>query len=622
MRNFLRVLMLVLVFVLAFSVLVACNDKPDDGSTDGPTDGTGEDDGDTTKKLTITFTYIDKNGNELKDVDGYSSYTMKNIKYGEDAPRAYKVDDVKSFEKYVITGWNADKEAAKAGTADANAVKNIKKDTVLYSVVREKELKKVTFLKPDGTTVIGTLDYLEGSALGKEAPRPTVAGEYFKQWKFVANSEEGKQNSTTSCIYGACSFQAVMGATDGTIGLVAKDSVKLDGKKDAAYGVKNPEAGEIGAAYLALNNQKTSNDSYLVGQTYTSDGKEKVGTYASPSEVKADTWMLWDGTSIYLLIEVYDTSLTCRNDAYVKKGIDAYFNDGIELWYCFEQNATLTENKTRVGLAAAGDNIEGVAAGQAKYALPRSEYNGKRTGIGGGRSTHFDDIEYAVRNYIYEEDAGRDLTGLDPKGVTAPSYTIELKIPAKPEAKADETKALYPNGEKLEGADLQEFIETGLINGTPGAKQDINDISYYAFTEVDPLQVGDYVRFCLQVNDLRITKEDLDFKYLDDISATLADLKETSEGCAMTETDFAENKSGLFELDENGKWINAKTSGMFTAAGSTQHNLSMYLMFSLGGDANGSYKVEKFQKDPEDRKAQIMIGTDGQEYNRPSEAEE
>jgi len=101
MKNFLRVLMLVLVFVLAFSVLVACNEDPDDGSTDGTTDGTGEDDGDTTKKLSITFTYIDKNGNELKDVDGYSSYTMKNIKYGDDA-RAYRVDDVKSFEKYVI----------------------------------------------------------------------------------------------------------------------------------------------------------------------------------------------------------------------------------------------------------------------------------------------------------------------------------------------------------------------------------------------------------------------------------------------------------------------------------------------------------------------------------------
>ncbi len=618
MKNFLRVLMLVLVFVLAFSVLVACNDKPDDGDTDGTTDGTGEDDGDTTKKLTVTFTYIDKNGNELKDVEGYSSYKMKNIKYGDDV-RAYKVDDIKSFEKYVITGWNADKEAAKAGTADANAVKNIKKDTVLYSVVRDKEVKKVTFLKPDGTTVIGTLDYLEGASIGKEAPRPTVAGQYFKEWKFVSNSEEGKENSTTSCVYGACSFQAVMGATDGTIGLVAKDSVVLDGKKDAAYGVKNPEAGEIGAAYLALNNKKTSSDAYTVEEPYiNSKGEEKFGSYALPSVVKADTWMLWDGSSIYLLIEVYDTTLTCRSDAYVSKGLDSYFNDGIELWYCFEQDATLETNVTRVGLAAAGDNIQGVAAGQAKYALPRSEHNGKQTGIGGGRSTHFDDIKYAVRNYIYDEDADRDLTGLDAAGVEAPSYTIELKIPARTEGKADETKALYPNGEKLTGIDLEDFRMTGRLYGKQVESNNIDD---YAFTPGDDLMVGDYVRFCLQINDLRISRDELNSGNYFDSPKDLAELQGTDEGCDMTEAEYKKSNIALYELGENGKWVNAKTSGKFTAAGSTQHKLSMYLMFSLGGDANGSYKVETFAKG-DVREEQVMIGKDGQEYNRSLEVEE
>lgn len=612
MKNFLRVLMLMLVFVLAFSVLVACNDDKGDGNTDGTTDGTEEDDGDTTKKLSITFTYIDKDGNELKDVDGYASYTMKNIKYGDDA-RPYRVDDVKSFEKYVITGWNADKEAAKAGTADANAVKSIKKDTVLYSVVREKEVKKVTFLKPDGTTVIGTLDYLEGAAIGKEAPRPTVAGQYFKQWKFKANSEEGKQDSTTSCIYGACSFQAVMGATDGTIGLVAKDSVKLDGKKDAAYGVKTPEAGEIGAAYLALNNAKTSNDAYTMGETVPSTGE--AGSYALPSDVKADTWMLWDGSSIYLLIEVYDTKLTCRNDGYVSKGIDSYFNDAVELWYCFEQDATLTTNVTRVGLAAAGDNIEGVEPGEAKYALPRSEYKGALTGIGGGRSTHFDDIKYAVRNCIYDA----DITGLDPNGVTAPSYTIELKIPAKTEGKADETKAVDATGAKLKGVDLENFRATGRLYGVPA---DIDDIESYAFTPGEDLMVGDYVRFCLQINDLRISVDELNSGNYFDSPKDLAELQETPEGCALTQAEYDKNGIALFELGDDGKWISAKTSGKFTAAGSTQHNLSMYLMFSLGGDANGSYKVEKFQKHPDDRKAQTMIGKDNQEYVRPLEAEE
>lgn len=555
----------------------------------------------------VTFKYIDRYGDELKDIDGSSSYTLNFVRYGTDA-RENKSNNPKFFEKYVIIGWNADKEAAKAGTADASAVKSIKKDSVLYSVIRDKEFKKVTFLKPDGSA-IDTLDYLEGTAIGKEAPRYVIAGQYLKRWKFVSNDEEGKQDSTTSCIYGDCTFKAIMGYTDGTIGLT-QDTVMLDGKKDAAY--------TTSGAYLALNNQKTPHDAYTVFEQYTDyAGIPAYGNYADPTTVKADTWMVWDGAYIYLLIEVYDTTLTCRNDAYVRKGIDSYFNDAIELWYCFEQDASLTQNRTRVGLASAGDNVEGMPRGGAKYALPRSEYKGTVTGIGGGRSTHFDEIKYAVRNYIYDANAGKDLTGLDAAGVEAPSYTIELKIPAKTEGKADETKALYPNGEKLTGIDLEDFRATGRLYGRPAESNNIND---YAFTDGEKLEVGDYVRFSLQVNDLKLSFEDLSSGEYYDCPRDLWELKETNEGTDLTQEEFDRNSINLFELDPStGKWINARTRARFTAAGSTQYNLDMYLCFSLGGEATGSYKVAKFQKNPDDRRAQIMIGIDGQEYIRPEQ---
>ena len=335
--------------------------------------------------------------------------------------------------------------------------------------------------------------------------------------------------------------------------------------------------------------------------------------------------MLWDGDYVYVLIEVYDTTLTARNDAYVKGGVDSYFNDAVELWYSFEQDATLTKNNTRVGLAAAGDNIEGVAPGQAKYALPRTWYSTYQTGIGGGRSTHFDNIEYAVRNHYYDSQLGRPVDGLDGAGVTAPSYVIELKIPAKPEAEADLTKAVDASGEKLTGTALEDFKATGLL---PGKNKESNNINDYAFTTVDNLMVGDYVRFCLQINDLKILADDLanTSKYFD-TPASLQELQALPGGTSLTQAEYDKVGVKLFEFDggANGtqQWVAVKQYDKFTAAGSTQNELSMYLMFSLGGsETDGSYKVESFAKHLDDRKKQTMVGKDGHEYIRPTEVVE
>ena len=607
MKQLLKVLTLVLVLVLAIGVLVACGEETPstgDGNGDTNNDGTNDDPGkdkpNTDGEFTVTFVYIDKQGNPLADVGGYTQKLHPRIEYGKNA-RNTNTDSVTAFEEVVIIGWNADKEAAKAGTVDEGCIKNITEDKTVYSVVRAKEEKTVTFQNSKGET-FKTVKVLEGAKIDNSFARPSEMGRYFKEWQFAANNEEGKRDSNVNCIYGSCTFKAVMGATDGTIGKVASNAIKLDAKKDAAYATSG--------AYLAHNTAKMANDAKTVA-----DG----GTYMVPT-VKADTWMVWDGDYIYLLIEVFDKSLTCRSDAYVKSGADAWCNDTVELWYNFEQDATLTKNSTRVGLGAMGD-IE--TKGDAKYALPRSVYNGAETGIGGGRSTHYDDIEYAVRNYVILAGTGDDMSDLSTDGQAKPSYIIEFKIPAWTEGEADLNYAYKDwdgaKKEKLTGTDLESFKKTGRLYGVDASVDNINS---YRFTPGTQLQSGDFVYFCLQINDLKISIDDLNFqakKYLD--TPTLAEAKEFVEalGYVWDETTTLDSKIMLYEFDKTtGKLKGASTTDRFSATGSTQYNLTMYLMFSLSGDENADTKVYGFRADLTDTKKQVMLDKDGKVYTRPS----
>ena len=602
MKQFWKVLTLMLVFVLAFSVLVACNKDGDGANTDGNTDGTeGEKEGDVNGKFVVTFKYIDANG-EIADKDGYKEGKQKNIAYGKDA-RDNRAGDVTLFEKYVIVGWNRNESEAKNGKVDENALKNITEDTTVYSVVRAKVKKTVTFVGANGAS-LGTREYLEGSALGKDAPRPTVSGQYFKKWEFVSNEEPGTTDSNEGCIYSNCTFKAVMGYTDGTIGKT-NDTIQLDGKKDPAYVTSN--------TYLALNNKKQADDSKVVGN---GDGGRKDAEC-----IQADTWMVWDGSYIYLLIEVYDTALTYRSEAYSKGGVTAWCNDAVELWYTFEQDATITKNETRVGLAASGDRA---IAGDGMYAQPRGIVDGTVYGIGGGRSTHFEEIKYAVRNYIMLENEGGDTTGLDASGVEAPSYVIEFKIPAKTEGQADPAYAYKDwsgaKEEKLTDDDLDKYNKTGCLYGKDAAS---NNLENYRFTSGDTLLDGNYVRFSLQINDLRITLDELSTgTYFD--SYTITELQ------AMDPSYPKDGKGGFDEVNKGVKlWtkdgdkiVAASTRDKFAAAGATQRNVADYIMFSLGGEAVGSYNVYGFRKDATDYTKNVMLDKDNQVYVRPAEVTE
>ena len=567
------------------------------GTTGGGTTGGGdEEEGDPNGRFTVTFKYINTAGEEIEDLEGYTESLQRNIRYGNNA-HDIKTEDVTLFDNYVIIGWNRDMLQAMAGTIDENALTNIKSDRTVYSVVRAKVKKTVTFIAANGAS-LGTREYLEGSALDKGAPRPTVPGQYFKKWEFFSNNEAGKTDSSQYCIYGDCTFKAVMGATDGTIGMTSTP-ILLDGKKDQAYTTSN--------AYLALNNQKQVDDAKTVDMV--------DGFRADASCVKADTWMVWDGSYIYLLIEVYDTTLTFRSEAYTKGGVDAWCNDAVEIWYTFEQDATITKNETRVGLGASGDRTH---PGDGKYALPRSEYKGTPTGIGGGRSTHFEEIKYAVRNYIMLENEGGDTSGLDANGVEAPSYVIEFKIPAKTEGQADPAYAYKDwsgaKEEKLTGDDLEKYNMTGLLYGNDPTS---NNISNYRFTDGEDLMVGDYVRFSLQINDLRLTLEELaGGTYFD--SYTLPELQYIDP--SYTKYDYDRNQIKLWTFDGS-KVVAASTRGKFAAAGATQRKVADYLMFSLGGDAEGSYNVAGFQKDLADYRKNVMLDKYGHVYIRPDVVE-
>ncbi len=506
---------------------------------------------------TVTFKYVDPNGNAMADWRGYTEKTVMNIGYGKEAKNDL-FEDPTAFADYVIIGWNEDLAKAKAGEIDENCVKSVKSNKTVYSVVREKVYFEIKFKNPDGT-VFNTVSMKEGSAVDDTIPHPVCPGKYFKMWQLV----EEDVDSSINCIRDDCSFVAVFGSTDGIIGKVAKNTIILDGKRDEAYNTSG--------AYLPVNLKRQADQetagSYDVNTVNPNTGS--TGTRGVPT-VDVDTWIVWDGDYIYLCIEVSDKSLVGRNQLYVKGGIDAYLNDAVELWYSFEQDATLTKNETRVGLDAMGT---------ATYALGRS------LGIGGGRSTHYDEIKYHVRNNLLG-DTGSDLSrtgyvgnaewkssadGEEPEYLA--SYIMELKIPAWTEGAADIS---------IPGIDTK----TGRL---PGKAEDSNKKEDYAFTSGMKLQAGDFVRFNIQVHDLMISQSEMTgavgtyFWDCPPIAKVLDD---------WPRYDPFKHKTMLFATDGNGTITGqADTYGRFSAAGNTQRDVEQYVMFTLGDTGEAETKI-------------------------------
>jgi len=519
-------------------------------------------------KFTVMFNYIDLDGDPMPDMDGYTRKQVKNIQFGKDV-RDSVLGDVQRFDDYVIIGWNADLAQATAGVIDPDCTKNIRSDKTLYSVVRAKETFTVTFKKADNSD-FQTLQLKEGSVIDDSIPRPVQMGTYFKAWALYSEDSE----SSLACIRDDCEFIAVVGRTDGVIGKVAAGSITVDGIKEDAY--------MTSGAYLPVNT------------TLQADR----GTTRAEATVDADTWLVWDGDFIYMLMEVSDKSLVGRADAYVKGGIDAYLNDAVEIWYSFEQDGTLTNNETRVGLDAMGT---------AKYALPRSSFKGVITGIGGGRSTHYEDIQYAVRNYLlgatgsdlsrtgYVGNVAWDGTGAEPEYQA--SYIIEFAFPAWTEGAADTTKGADP--------------KTGLL---PGRSVESNNIEDYAFTSGDKLVAGDFVRFNLGINDLMISQREMTGAP----GTYFWDCPPEGIAYGWPGAEWARHNSMLYATDGAGNIVGmANTTGLFSASGNTQRELQYYVMFSLSDTSEAQTKVWSMgKKTVDDRAVPTMLKSDGTEYVR------
>lgn len=526
-------------------------------------------------KFTVIFMYVDPMGDPMADVYGYTQRTVKNVPYGEMAWDEL-MDDPQAFVDYVIIGWDADFD----GIPDYD-YEYVTEDLVLYSIVRPKEQYEVTLLRSDGT-FYDSVTVTEGAQLDpSHLKAPVELGKYFKGWEPV----DPYSPSTLDCIMEDCSFIARVGSADGTIGKVASDTILLDGVRDDAY--------TVSGAYLAFNKYRQADQeitaSYDVNTVNPNTGN--MGNRAVPT-VDVDTWIVWDGDYIYVCIEVSDKTLVGRSRAYAKGGIDAYLNDAIELRYCFEQDYTLKANHTRVGLDAFGT---------ATYALPRS------LGIGEGRSTHYDDIRYAVRTALtaigsdlsptgYVDGVSWDKASGAAEPESCPSYIVELAIPAWTEGVAAD----------IRGVDKK----TGRI---PGASLDSNAPEDYAFTTGDQLVAGDLVRFSLQVNDLSLTREQMTgatgtyFWDTPPMSNVLAD---------WPAYDPAKHTSMLFATDGEGRITGeASIYGIFSAAGNTQRDLSQYVWFSLGSDGTAETKIWSMTTEGW-RNTSVFLDEHGQKYVR------
>lgn len=487
----------------------------------------------------VLFKCVDSQGNAMASIYGLTEYLHTGIAFGGRVQHRF-VNDIQTFDDYVIIGWNSDIEKAKAGIIDPECTENIRSDRTLYSVVREKDCFEVALLDASGN-VLQTLSIKEGNALPSDIAKPVQVGKAFSHWGIVGDDSI----STPDCIRDNCSFMAVMRGLDGTIGKVAAGSIVVDGKRDYAYSVSG--------AMLPVNQKRQSDGAKTVAQ----------GGSRAPAVSRTDAYVVWDGDYIYLLIEVYDKTLVGRAESYVKGGIDAWLNDTIELWYTFEKGEIL-RNNTRIGIDAMG---------VATYALGRSR------GIGGGRSTHYTEIEYATRDSLH--DAGSDLSSPSSLGITSPSYIIELKIPAKTEGKADVEK--YPN---LSGAELETFLATGLI---PGRDPQSNDPNDYAFTDGEKLVAGDVVYLNLTVHDLMLTQAQLDGR-----TGELLDSPSEERLIADLGYDYQKVITGLYALDDvTGRLTGSAYScyAKFSAAGATQMNVQYYLTLCLGDTAKGENTV-------------------------------
>ncbi len=562
MKNILKLLALMLVVLMTIGVLVACDgDKtPDTGDTGKTPGGEDEGDGSSAKTFTVTFKFLDPDGGELADPIVRPKVTRGGKAL---APIGY-VNDVQRFTDYVITGWDSNGD----GVADEDYL-NVTKNMEVVALLRTKVDCTVSFTRLDGTAIEnGSITVKEGKDITPEMIAekfdiPVEMGKYFKAWVLADDSS----NSDLSCIRDNCTFKPTYGDTQGVVPLV-DSAITVDGVKDPVY--------ENGA-YLPLNNLRQAE-----GKPQLEDNPNFYGSTSAADRYKTATsagaYLVWDGDYVYFLIEVSDKSLSGRNEFYVMAIENAYLNDAAELFYSFEQTQAFTRNETKIGMDAAG---------LSKYSMSRTK------GIGMGRSTHYEEIVAAADCALKYDAATAKARGLYSTGysdaektVEAPSYRVEIKIPAKTEGVADKA------GAEAEGKTIDEA--TGFIGGK--LEDYANETAYnnalkneanYMFTEGTKLKAGAFFRVVLQVNDLMV-----DQNTLRDLSSGCHEDKSINPITDPAYKDDAYAKANYL-YNAEGKGVFPK----FSAVAQTQYDTKYYVCFSLGADSQSKTTVYSFTAD-------------------------
>ena len=569
MKNIVKLLALMLVVLMTIGLLVACNgDKTpsgdqgntgDTGNTGNTGNTPGEDPGSNAKEFSVQFTFVDPEGNTLAD-----PIVRPKVKRGNQAypPNGY-VNDVQRFDNYVITGWDSDGD----GTAD-EGYKNVTRNMEVKALLRPKVDCTVNFVRLNGDAIEnGTFTLKEGAEITEEMIAekfdiPVEMGKYFKNWVLATETS----NSDIGCIRDNCTFKPTYGDTQGVVPLVNKGAVTVDGERDAAYD---------NAAFLPLNPLKQADTEAEA----LDDDPNHLGSTTSGERYKTKTtakaYMVWDGDFVYFLIEVSDKTVSGRNEFYVKAIENAYLNDAIELFYTFEQTQASAKNNTKVGMDAAG---------LAKYSISRTK------GIGGGRSTHYEEIQAAADCALMYAESAANARGLYTSGysdaektIEAPSYRVELAIPAKTEGVADKA------GAEAAGKTIDEA--TGFVGGT--AEDYGNDQAYqnalknesnYMFTEGTKLKAGAFFRVSLQINDLMVSQTDLS----DPTSGCHEDTSKDPVNDPALKGDKYASLSYLYNAAGQGVYPK------FAAIAQTQYQTKWYVCFSLGADSNSLTTVYSF----------------------------
>ncbi|MBQ9736070.1 MAG: InlB B-repeat-containing protein [Clostridia bacterium] len=508
--------------------------------------------------IVITFKYVDMYGNPMRYLsDGSTEYRRTVYKGSSWVYGPAVVDDTEAFADYVITGWDTDGD----GVAD-ELWRTATNDITVVSVVRKKVFFSVKFYREDGTTLYKDIRMKEGTGVDDyEVGKPVEAGKYFKNWIKVSGE------SSTALIEDECVFKASYGISDGTIGRVAPGTIKVDGIKEPAYATDGTGSG----AYLPVNTMQQADHVPWQGYNGTNTDDIENGGHRGVPTVDVDASLVWDGEYIYLFVEVYEKTLVGRSSTYTMMVADAYLNDTVEVWYYFEQKATGTGNNyTRLsvgGVRCYNDLAEQYET--LRYASPRSY------GIGGGRSTHFDETLVAVRSALDTYDDPTFDGVFDPEGKTKPSYHVEIAFPAYTEGKADTS---------VWGIDTA----TGRKPGTPVSS---NFPEGYAFTSGQKLVAGDFVRFNIQINDLLFSQFD--------ISGLPGSKFADCPGGVVGERYYlfyVDDQGNLLTDPDTGKPIEVQGSddamfGSFSAVGHTQMDTNYYIMFTLGDTEQAQTKI-------------------------------